>query len=163
MTSSERLSGRHIIIHTDGACPGNPGPGGWAYIARTMDGDTELARREASGAEPSSTNSRMEMRAAIEALASIPEDDTAPIMIVSDSKLLVQGMTGWLDGWKDRGWRRADKQAVANVDLWKQLDVLTWGRNTSWRWVRGHSGDPLNEAVDRLASAAAEAQPATGA
>lgn len=148
-TAIEAVSGRHIVIHTDGACIGNPGPGGWAAILQSMDGTTERYRRAIAGAERDTTNNRMEMLAAIEGLQMLKSNN--PVIVRSDSQYLVKGMTEWLEGWKRKGWRTAAGKQVANVQLWEQLDSLNSARSISWEWVRGHSGDPLNEEADRLA------------
>ena len=153
MTKNTPLSGRHIIIHTDGACIGNPGPGGWGVILQSMDGAIQLKRKELSGHHPDTTNNRMEMTAAIEALAAL-RGGNHPVYIRSDSQYLVNGMNTWLKGWKARGWKNSDGKAVLNKDLWEQLDHLTTPR-IRWEWVRGHVGNKMNETVDRLAAAAA--------
>jgi ribonuclease HI len=137
-------------IHTDGACRGNPGPGGWAWASD--EGDF------ASGFEAHTTNQRMEVRAVIEALREHPE---GPLTIVSDSSYVVKCFTDrWYDGWRRRGWRNSQGQPVANRDLWEQLFALTLdvGRAVTFTWVKGHSGDPMNDLVDRLATRAADEQ-----
>lgn len=148
-----RHPGRHILIHTDGACIGNPGPGGWAAILQSMDGPKELKRKAASGSNSDTTNNRMELTAAIEALKLVKSD--SPIFVRSDSQHVIKGINEWLVGWKSKGWRKADKKEVSNRDLWEELDSLASGREITWEWVRGHNGDPLNEEVDRLANEAA--------
>ena len=148
-----RHSGRHIIIHTDGACIGNPGPGGWAAVLQSMDGPKELKGMHLKGSSPNTTNNRMEMTAPIEALKVIKSGN--PILIRSDSQLLVKGMNEWLANWKLNGWRNAQKKPVLNRDLWEELEDLAAAHSVTWEWVRGHSGDPLNEKVDRLANEAA--------
>lgn len=154
MTNIEaRHSGRHIIIHTDGACIGNPGPGGWAAVLQSMDGEKEIGRKEIKGSNPETTNNKMELMAAIEALKAIKGD--RPIVIRSDSEYVVKGMTKWLSGWKAKGWRKADKRPVLNRELWEELDAIAAPLSVTWKWVRGHSGDPLNEQVDCLANEAA--------
>jgi ribonuclease HI len=137
-------------VHTDGACRGNPGPGGWAWA----EGTTHYA----SGAEAHTTNQRMEVRAVIEALRAIPH---GPVEIVSDSSYVVRCFNDrWYVGWKRRGWRNSQGQPVANRDLWETLLplALNGGRDVTFSWVRGHAGDPMNEFVDRLATAAADTQ-----
>lgn len=150
-----RHPGRYIVIHTDGACIGNPGPGGWAAILQSMDGTDELKRKAASGSNSDTTNNRMELTAAIEALKMVKSDN--PVFVRSDSQHVIKGITEWLEGWKAKGWRRADKKPVLNRDLWEELDGLVAGRVITWEWVRGHNGDPLNEEVDKLANEAARA------
>jgi ribonuclease HI len=148
-----RHPGRHIIIHTDGACIGNPGPGGWAAILQAMDGETEIKRKPISGFEPVTTNNKMELTAAIQALRAIQSKN--PVFIRSDSQYLIKGVTQWLAGWKANGWRKADKKPVENRDLWETLDALVAELSVTWEWIRGHNGDLLNEEVDRLANAEA--------
>ncbi len=139
-------------IHTDGACRGNPGPGGWAWA--------EGLERFASGAEAHTTNQRMELRAVIEALLAAPE---GPVEIVSDSSYVVKCFHDrWYVGWRRRAWRNASGQAVANRDLWERLLELALGeREVQFRWVKGHSGDALNDFVDSLATRAADTQSAS--
>ncbi len=137
-------------IHTDGACRGNPGPGGWAWASD--DGDF------ASGCDAHTTNQRMEVRAVIEALREYPE---GPLIIVSDSSYVVKCFTDrWYVGWRRRGWRNSQGQPVANRDLWEELFALTLDveRPVTFTWVKGHSGDPMNDLVDRLATRAADEQ-----
>ncbi|MEJ1118077.1 ribonuclease HI [Phyllobacterium sp. CCNWLW109] len=153
MDTDNTFKGRHIIIHTDGACIRNPGPGGWGAILQSMDGNIELKRKEISGYDSDSTNNRMEMTAAIKALEAL-KDNANPVHIRSDSNLLIRGMNEWLPGWKTKGWKNAGGKSVANQDLWEFLDRLSTPR-IHWSWVRGHAGNKLNEMVDRLATAAA--------
>jgi len=134
-----------IRIITDGACSGNPGPGGWAAII-IRDGEVE----ELGGYEPQTTNNRMEMRAAIEGLRRVPAD--APVHIVSDSFYLIKGMTQWLRAWKARGWVTAAGTPVLNQDLWEELDRLA-GTRVTWELVKGHAGHPENERADAIAQA----------
>ena len=137
-------------IHTDGACRGNPGPGGWAWA--------EGKDRYASGAESHTTNQRMEVRAAIEALRSSPE---GPVEIVSDSSYVVKCFNDkWYVGWRRRGWKNSQGQPVANRDLWEELFALALesDREVNFTWVKGHSGDPMNDFVDSLATLAADTQ-----
>ena len=138
-----------VEIFTDGACKGNPGPGGWGAVLRF--GDTE---KEISGGEAQTTNNRMEMTAAIKGLSALIEP--CEVDLYTDSKYLIDGITKWLPGWQKRGWRTADKKPVKNEDLWRQLAELTGTHSVTWHWVRGHSGHAENERVDRLASDAAE-------
>jgi ribonuclease HI len=137
-----------IRIITDGACQGNPGPGGWAAIIQWEDRPVE----ELSGSDPNTTNNRMELRAAIEGLKRLPSD--VEVEIITDSQYLLKGMTEWLAGWKRRGWRTSSGGSVENRDLWEELERLA-GRRVSWRWVKGHAGDPLNERADQIAQALA--------
>ena len=135
----------HVIIHTDGACKGNPGPGGWGAIIQFGDKTKEI-----SGGEPLTTNNRMELTAAIMALEAL----TRPCMIDvhTDSKYVMDGITGWIHGWKARGWKTADKKPVKNDDLWKRLDVARTRHEVKWHWVKGHAGHALNERADQLAN-----------
>ncbi len=138
-----------IQIFTDGACKGNPGPGGWGVLLRK--GTTE---KELSGSEPDTTNNRMEMTAAIQGLSALTRPCT--VDLYTDSKYIVDGITKWLPGWQRRGWKTADKKPVKNEDLWRQLAALNAKHTIAWHWVRGHSGHAENERVDKLASDAAE-------
>lgn len=144
-----------IVIYADGACLGNPGPGGWAAIVRRVQGDIEIKKRSLTGVESDTTNNRMEMQAAIAALEALRPDEIAPIVICSDSKLLIDGMTEWLPRWLANGWRTASRKPVCNRDLWEQLVKVTKGRNVTWQWVKGHAGDLFNEEVDVMAWQAA--------
>ena len=137
-----------ITIYTDGACKGNPGPGGWGAILRSQ-GHLE---KELFGGEILTTNNRMEMTAVIEALSALKRP--CDIALYIDSKYVLQGMTEWLPGWKAKGWRTAAKQPVKNVDLWQKLDTLVnaGGHTIEWCWVKGHAGDPGNERADALAN-----------
>ncbi|NWG93068.1 MAG: ribonuclease HI [Parvularculaceae bacterium] len=137
-----------IEIYTDGACAGNPGPGGWGVLI--IEGGR---RRELFGGDPATTNNRMEMTAAIEALKST----TGPVRLHTDSQYLKNGITAWIKGWKRNGWKTADRKPVKNQDLWQALDRATEGRKIDWRWVRGHDGHPENERADALARAGLEA------
>ncbi|MGQ0627632.1 MAG: ribonuclease HI [Phycisphaerales bacterium] len=141
-----------VELHTDGACSGNPGPGGWAFILKhPATGKV----KEASGSEPATTNNRMELTAAIRGFSAL----TRPSIVEfhSDSEYVLKGLREWLKGWKAKGWRNAAKQPVKNSDLWKTLDELTAGHTVNYHWVRGHSGHPENERCDFLAVAAIEA------
>ncbi len=137
-----------VEIATDGACKGNPGPGGWAALLRC--GKVE---RELSGSEPATTNNRMEMMAAIMALETLTRPCT--IRLTTDSVYLCDGITKWIHGWKRNGWRTASKKPVANADLWQRLEAAAQRHRIEWRWVKGHSGDADNDRVDKLASDAA--------
>ncbi|MAK64304.1 MAG: ribonuclease HI [Maricaulis sp.] len=134
-----------IIIHTDGACSGNPGPGGWGAIL-----EWNGHRKELKGGEPETTNNRMEMMAAIKALEALKRKDK-DVILITDSVYLRDGITKWIHGWKKRGWKTADKKPVKNVDLWQHLDELARAHSIEWRWVKGHAGDPGNERADELA------------
>lgn len=144
-----------ILIHTDGACLGNPGPGGYAVILRRLSAEgAEIKALRLSGASKDTTNNRMELTAALCGLLKIKRDEAAPITIVSDSQYLVKGMTEWRSKWEAKGWRTAGGKEVVNKDLWLKLIEASQGKEVCWRWVRGHSGDTLNEEADRLARAA---------
>ena len=133
-----------VVIYTDGACSGNPGPGGWGSILM-YNGH----RRELSGGDRSTTNNRMEMTAVIEALEALKR--SCRIVIHTDSTYVMKGMTEWMDNWKRRGWKTANRKPVKNVDLWQRLDEAMARHDVEWRWVRGHSGVPENERADELA------------
>jgi ribonuclease HI len=134
-----------VVIHTDGACSGNPGPGGWGAVLR-YNGRV----RELKGGAPLTTNNRMELTAAIEALTAL----TRPCLVElhTDSQYVRNGITGWIGGWKRNGWRTADRKPVKNVELWQALDAALSRHTIDWRWVRGHAGNPDNERADALAN-----------
>ncbi|WP_293373178.1 ribonuclease HI [Nevskia sp.] len=134
-----------VIAYTDGACRGNPGPGGWGVSLQYGNHLKELC-----GGETPTTNNRMELMAAISALESLRE--ACAITLHTDSKYVLQGLTEWLPGWKKRGWKTADKKPVKNQDLWERLDAAAARHQVDWKWVKGHSGDPGNENADRLAN-----------
>lgn len=136
-----------VQIYTDGACKGNPGPGGWG--AWLKSGPTE---KELFGGELATTNNRMELQAVIEGLAALKRP--CKVVLYLDSQYVRQGITEWIKGWKAKGWMTASKQPVKNVELWKRLDQLVQegGHQIEWRWVKGHSGDPGNERADMLAN-----------
>ena len=140
-----------LFAYTDGACSGNPGPGGWGVLMRAMDGDTVVKERELSGGEPDTTNNRMELCAAIAALEALSRPSA--ITIVTDSAYVKNGVTGWIHGWKRNGWRTADKKPVKNVELWQRLDEAQKHHTVTWEWVKGHAGHPENERADELARA----------
>ena len=141
--------GEIVEAFTDGACLGNPGPGGWGAVLRCGDQETEL-----SGGEADTTNNRMELLAAIQALESLPED--ARVRVTTDSNYLRQGITSWIHGWKRKGWKTAGNKPVKNQDLWRRLDAaLQRHAAVEWAWVRGHTGHADNERADRLATAEA--------
>ncbi|MBV1702756.1 MAG: ribonuclease HI [Hyphomicrobiales bacterium] len=133
-----------VVIWTDGACSGNPGPGGWGAILTYGEKVRELC-----GGAPDTTNNRMELTAAIEALSALKRP--CVIDIHTDSQYVRGGITGWIKGWKARGWRTADKKPVKNIDLWQALDAVTERHNVSWHWVKGHAGHEMNERADELA------------
>ena len=139
-----------VDIYTDGACRGNPGPGGWAALL--IAGET---RKEVSGAETETTNNRMELMAAIQGLGALKR--RCKVRLYTDSKYVLQGATEWLPAWKARGWRTADKKPVKNQDLWEKLEQVASVHTLTWQWVKGHSGDPGNERVDELANLAIDA------
>jgi len=136
--------GKVVDIFTDGACSGNPGPGGWGVILR-WDGH----EKELHGGEPATTNNRMELMAAIKALESLKRAVT--VRLHTDSQYVKKGITEWIHDWKRRGWRTADKKPVKNADLWQRLDAALADHEIQWIWVRGHSGHPENERADELA------------
>ena len=141
---------KSIEIFTDGACRGNPGPGGWGALLRFNHQEKLL-----KGAVAQTTNNRMELTAAIEALLTLKESCT--IILTTDSQYVRQGITEWLPGWKQRGWKTADKKPVKNVDLWQQLDAEAMRHTIDWRWVKGHSGHRENDIADQLANEAIDA------
>lgn len=138
-----------VEIFTDGACSGNPGPGGWGAVLRYKGHEKEL-----SGGEPQTTNNRMELMAAIVALESLTRGVSA--RIYTDSQYLRDGITGWIHKWKSNGWRTAGKKPVKNVDLWQRLETALERHEVEWHWIRGHSGHPENERADALARLAIE-------
>lgn len=140
-----------LLAWTDGACSGNPGPGGWGVLMRAMDGDAVLKERELSGGEPLTTNNRMELMAAIAALETLSRD--AAITITTDSAYVKNGVTGWIHGWKKNGWKTADRKPVKNADLWQRLDEARNRHQVTWAWIKGHAGHPENERADELARA----------
>ncbi len=133
-----------VEVFTDGACRGNPGPGGWAALLRTGE-----AERMLDGAEPNTTNNRMELMAAIEGLAALKRP--CAVTLTTDSEYVRQGITSWIDGWKRRGWKRKGGHPVKNQELWQRLDEQNMRHSVDWRWVRGHSGHEENERVDAAA------------
>ncbi len=138
---------KKVKIYTDGACSGNPGPGGWGAVLIY-----EKTEKQLSGSAPETTNNRMEMTAVIEALKLLKSK--CEVQIFTDSKYVMDGITSWIIGWKARGWKTANKKPVKNVDLWQQLDELVAGHNIKWNWVKGHNGDHYNEIADTLATSA---------
>jgi ribonuclease HI len=150
MTAAAEPPARAVEIYTDGACRGNPGPGGWAATLSFGDVEKELA-----GAEAHTTNNRMELTAVIRALEALKRPVQAKVY--TDSEYVRRGIKEWITGWKARGWLTADRKPVKNQDLWQRLDELAAGHSIEWHWVKGHSGVPGNERVDQLANEAIDA------
>ena len=140
-----------LTAYTDGACSGNPGPGGWGVLLVATNGDKVLKERELNGGEPETTNNRMELLAAIEALEALSRPSA--LTIVTDSAYVKNGVTSWIHGWKRNGWRTSSKKAVKNEDLWRRLDEAQARHEVTWEWVKGHAGHPENERADELARA----------
>ncbi len=138
------MSEGYVTIHTDGACSGNPGPGGWGAIL-----EWNGRRREIKGGDPHTTNNRMELTAAIMALEALKRPCTVDLH--TDSQYMRQGITSWIMSWKRNGWRTADRKPVKNVDLWQRLDAALAHHKVRWHWVRGHAGNDLNERADEIA------------
>ena len=139
-----------VVIHTDGSCLSNPGPGGWAAILQWGDNEREL-----NGSEPNTTNNRMELMAAIMGLDALTRPMTVDLH--TDSRYVMNGVRDWMPRWKANGWKTASKKPVANQDLWQRLDAAVARHTVHWHWVKGHAGNPLNERCDILARSAAEA------
>lgn len=139
------MTDQPVMIYTDGACRGNPGPGGWGVILSRGKQYKELY-----GGESATTNNRMELTAAIKALQALKRP--LPVTVYTDSKYLILGITQWLPKWKAKGWRKSDGKPVENIDLWKTLDELVSVHDVQWSWVKGHNGDPGNERADALAN-----------
>jgi ribonuclease HI len=137
-----------VVIYTDGACKGNPGPGGWGAWLRSGGHEKEL-----SGGEPLTTNQRMELTAAIQALSALTRPST--VVLYTDSRYVLGGITSWITGWKRNGWKNSAKAPVKNADLWRALDEVAARHRVEWRWVKGHAGDVGNERADALANAGA--------
>lgn len=144
-----------VVIHTDGACRGNPGPGGWGALLEHRGRERELY-----GYEQRTTNNRMELLAVIRALETLKKP--CAVEIVTDSLYVMKGVTEWMDGWKRRGWKTAAKKPVQNVDLWQRLDLALARHDVDWQWVRGHTGHAGNERADRLANRAIDERGGTG-
>ncbi|HKT31760.1 MAG TPA: ribonuclease HI [Gammaproteobacteria bacterium] len=144
-----------VEIYTDGACRGNPGPGGWAAVLRSGAREKTL-----QGSAAQTTNNRMELTAAVSALQALARP--ASVVLYTDSKYVQQGISEWLPSWRARGWKTAGKKPVKNLDLWQALHQATAGHAIEWRWVRGHSGNAYNEEVDRLANEAIDKMLAAG-
>ena len=140
-----------LYAYTDGACSGNPGPGGWGVLLLAKDGETVIRSRELSGGEANTTNNRMELLAAINALNALEKPSS--ITVITDRVYVKDGITKWIFGWKSRGWKTATKKPVKNEDLWKCLDVATQQHSVTWEWIKGHAGHEENEKADELARA----------
>ena len=140
---------KQVEVYTDGACSGNPGPGGWGAVLRYRF-NGKVYEKELSGGDASTTNNRMELTAVIEALSAIKRP--VPIILHLDSSYVRNGITGWIHSWKKKGWRTADGKPVKNVELWQKLDELAGRFDIDWRWVKGHAGDLGNERADELAN-----------
>jgi len=138
-----------VVIYTDGACKGNPGPGGWGAWLKSGEHEKELW-----GGELLTTNNRMELTAVIEALASLKK--RCSVAVYTDSEYVRNGIMTWIHGWKARGWKTADKKPVKNIELWQRLDALAASHDVKWHWVKGHAGDPGNERADMLANRGVE-------
>lgn len=143
-----------LIIYTDGACSGNPGPGGWGALMVARNGDAVLKERELCGGAADTTNNRMELQAAISALEAL--ERPSKLTVITDSAYVKGGVTGWIHGWKRNGWKTSARKPVKNVDLWQQLDEAQARHDISWEWVKGHAGHPENERADELARAGME-------
>jgi ribonuclease HI len=144
-----------LFAYTDGACSGNPGPGGWGVVLQAVEAGAVVKERELSGGEPVSTNNRMELMAAIAALETL--ERPAAITVVTDSTYLRDGIGKWVHGWKRNGWKTADRKPVKNAELWQRLDAAGARHRVTWEWVRGHAGHEQNERADRLARGAIRA------
>ena len=140
-----------IFAYTDGACSGNPGPGGWGTILIARDGDAEVKKRELNGGAALTTNNQMELMAAISALEAL--ERPSALTVVTDSVYVKDGITKWIFGWKKNGWKTAANKPVKNEELWKRLDAATVRHDVTWEWVKGHVGHPENERADELARA----------
>ena len=143
-----------LYAYTDGACSGNPGPGGWGAILIAKDGETVLKERELNGGQALTTNNQMELMAAISALEAL--ERPSAVTVVTDSSYVKDGITSWIHGWKKRGWKNAAKKPVKNEELWKRLDAAQARHQVTWEWVKGHAGHPENERADELARAGME-------
>jgi ribonuclease HI len=138
-----------LLAYTDGACSGNPGPGGWGVLMIAKDGDEIVKTRTLNGGEAMTTNNQMELMAAISALETL--ERPATLTIVTDSTYVKNGVTSWIFGWKKNGWKTAAKKPVKNVELWQRLDAAQARHDVKWEWVKGHAGHPENERADELA------------
>jgi ribonuclease HI len=149
--SGAKIASPPVTIYTDGACKGNPGPGGWGAWLKSAAHEKELW-----GGEKLTTNNRMELTAVIESLSALKR--TSRVALHTDSEYVRQGITTWIHGWKKRGWKTADHKPVKNIDLWQRLDALAALHHIEWHWVKGHAGDPGNERADALANRGAAEQ-----
>lgn len=140
-----------LFAYTDGACSGNPGPGGWGALLIARNGEAVVKKRELSGGEAETTNNRMELLAAINALEAL--DRSSAITLVTDSAYVKNGVESWIHGWKRNGWKTSNRKPVKNVDLWQRLDEARSRHNVTWEWIKGHAGHPENERADELARA----------
>jgi ribonuclease HI len=140
-----------IFAYTDGACSGNPGPGGWGALLQAREGETVVKERELNGGEADTTNNRMELLAAIAALETL--ERPSKITVVTDSAYVKGGITAWLPSWKKNGWKTMARKPVKNEDLWRRLDTAAARHDVTWEWVKGHAGHPENERADALARA----------
>jgi ribonuclease HI len=140
-----------LFAYTDGACSGNPGPGGWGVLLQARDGAAVVKERELKGGEAETTNNRMELIAAIRALETLGRPSR--ITVVTDSAYVKNGVTGWIEGWKRNGWKTSAKKPVKNEDLWRRLDEARGRHDVIWEWIKGHAGHPENERADELARA----------
>ena len=140
-----------LFAYTDGACSGNPGPGGWGVLLIARDGDAVVKTRELKGGEADTTNNRMELLAAIEALNALERAST--ITVVTDSAYVKNGVTSWIHGWKRNGWKTSNRKPVKNVDLWQALEMAQTRHTVTWEWIKGHAGHEENERADELARA----------
>lgn len=138
-----------LVAYTDGACSGNPGPGGWGVLLQAYRDGTVIKERELSGGEAQTTNNRMELMAAITALETLERPST--LRLVTDSAYVKNGVTSWIHGWKKNGWRTADRKPVKNAELWQRLDAAQARHQVTWEWIKGHAGHPENERADALA------------
>ena len=138
-----------LCAYTDGACSGNPGPGGWGVLLQAKQADQVIKERKLCGGEADTTNNRMELLAAITALETLERPST--ITIVTDSAYVKNGVTGWIYGWKRNGWKTSNKKPVKNIELWQRLDSAQERHTVTWQWVKGHAGHPENEQADELA------------
>lgn len=138
-----------LFAYTDGACSGNPGPGGWGVLMLARENGSVIKERELSGGEAMTTNNRMELMAAISALEALTRE--SEVVVTTDSTYVLKGITEWVKGWKARGWKTSSKQPVKNVDLWQRLDEAVRRHDVRWEWVKGHNGHPENERADELA------------
>lgn len=140
-----------LFAYTDGACSGNPGPGGWGVLLLAKDGEAVVRERTLSGGEADTTNNRMELMAAITALETLSKPSA--LTVITDSAYVKNGVTGWMHGWKRNGWKTASKKPVKNVDLWQRLDEAQARHDVTWKWIKGHAGHVENERADELARA----------